>query len=55
MTDQVTLTLAPPPDPDSDPGPDPDQDEDGSHIKGLLISMLHRFWPELLEQRYLQA
>ena len=32
-----------------------DQDEDGSHIKGLLISMLHRFWPELLEQRYLQA
>ena len=31
-----------------------DQDEDGSHIKGLIISMLHRFWPELLEQRYLQ-
>ena len=26
-----------------------DQDPDGSHIKGLLINMLHRFWPALLE------
>ena len=25
-----------------------DQDEDGSHIKGLLLSYLHYFWPSLL-------
>ena len=25
-----------------------DQDEDGSHIKGLLISLLHHFFPSLL-------
>lgn len=25
-----------------------DQDLDGSHIKGLLISLFHKFWPELL-------
>ena len=25
-----------------------DQDEDGSHIKGLLISYLHYYWPSLL-------
>ncbi|AYV80940.1 MAG: DNA gyrase/topoisomerase IV [Harvfovirus sp.] len=26
-----------------------DQDVDGSHIKGLLINMLHNFWPSLLK------
>lgn len=26
-----------------------DQDADGSHIKGLIINMLHRFWPSLLK------
>lgn len=25
-----------------------DQDDDGHHIKGLLINMIHRFWPSLL-------
>jgi DNA topoisomerase-2 len=25
-----------------------DQDEDGHHIKGLLINMIHHFWPSLL-------
>ncbi|VDM60061.1 unnamed protein product [Angiostrongylus costaricensis] len=25
-----------------------DQDEDGSHIKGLIINLLHTFWPQLL-------
>lgn len=25
-----------------------DQDYDGSHIKGLLINMLHHYWPQLL-------
>ena len=25
-----------------------DQDHDGSHIKGLIINMIHRFWPSLL-------
>lgn len=25
-----------------------DQDHDGSHIKGLIINMLHHFWPSLL-------
>ncbi|EPY39041.1 DNA topoisomerase II [Angomonas deanei] len=25
-----------------------DQDHDGSHIKGLIINMIHCFWPELL-------
>ncbi|KAJ1351003.1 hypothetical protein KIN20_006935 [Parelaphostrongylus tenuis] len=25
-----------------------DQDEDGSHIKGLIINLLHNFWPQLL-------
>lgn len=32
-----------------------DQDADGSHIKGLVISMLHHFWPELLRHNYVQA
>ena len=28
-----------------------DQDHDGSHIKGLIINMIHTFWPELLKQQ----
>ena len=31
-----------------------DQDSDGSHIKGLVISMVHHFWPELLAKGFLQ-
>ena len=31
-----------------------DQDTDGSHIKGLVISMLHHFWPELLHADFVQ-
>lgn len=27
-----------------------DQDHDGSHIKGLVINMFHKFWPNLLKQ-----
>jgi DNA topoisomerase-2 len=26
-----------------------DQDHDGSHIKGLLINFVHKFWPSLME------
>ncbi|RLN49417.1 hypothetical protein BBJ28_00012663, partial [Nothophytophthora sp. Chile5] len=26
-----------------------DQDHDGSHIKGLVINLIHHFWPSLLE------
>ncbi|CAL5356365.1 unnamed protein product [Camellia sinensis] len=26
-----------------------DQDHDGSHIKGLLINLIHSFWPSLLK------
>ena len=26
-----------------------DQDHDGSHIKGLVINMIHKFWPSLLD------
>lgn len=26
-----------------------DQDHDGSHIKGLIINMIHAFWPQLLK------
>ena len=26
-----------------------DQDHDGSHIKGLVINFLHKFWPSLLQ------
>jgi len=26
-----------------------DQDHDGSHIKGLVINMIHKYWPSLLE------
>ncbi|GIQ81461.1 DNA topoisomerase II, eukaryotic-type [Kipferlia bialata] len=28
-----------------------DQDHDGSHIKGLVINFIHRFWPTLLKRR----
>ena len=31
-----------------------DQDSDGLHIKGLVISMVHHFWPELLAKGFLQ-
>jgi len=27
-----------------------DQDTDGSHIKGLVINFLHKFWPSLLDR-----
>lgn len=26
-----------------------DQDFDGSHIKGLIINFVHKFWPHLLK------
>ena len=26
-----------------------DQDHDGSHIKGLIINLVHHFWPSLLK------
>jgi DNA topoisomerase-2 len=26
-----------------------DQDTDGSHIKGLIVNMLHHYWPGLLK------
>ena len=32
-----------------------DQDHDGSHIKGLFINFVHRFWPELLSDGFLSA
>ncbi|EPB79848.1 DNA gyrase/topoisomerase IV, A subunit [Ancylostoma ceylanicum] len=32
-----------------------DQDEDGSHIKGLIINFLHTFWPELLQNGFIQS
>ena len=28
-----------------------DQDHDGSHIKGLLINLIHKFWPSLLKRK----
>ncbi|KAL1467092.1 hypothetical protein MTO96_005949 [Rhipicephalus appendiculatus] len=31
-----------------------DQDEDGSHIKGLLINLIHFFWPSLLRMPFLE-
>ena len=31
-----------------------DQDADGSHVKGLVISMIHHFWPELLRANFVQ-
>jgi DNA topoisomerase II len=30
-----------------------DADVDGSHIKGLVINMIHTFWPELLKMDFL--
>jgi DNA topoisomerase-2 len=27
-----------------------DQDHDGSHIKGLIINFVHKFWPSLIKQ-----
>ncbi|CAI2349655.1 unnamed protein product [Caenorhabditis sp. 36 PRJEB53466] len=33
-----------------------DQDEDGSHIKGLVVNFIHRFWPQLLQDsRFIQS
>ncbi|KAH9186437.1 hypothetical protein AeNC1_011587 [Aphanomyces euteiches] len=32
-----------------------DQDHDGSHIKGLLLNLFHKFWPALLETGYVSA
>lgn len=26
-----------------------DQDTDGSHIKGLILNMIHTFWPSLIK------
>ena len=31
-----------------------DQDQDGSHIKGLVISMISHFWPELLSSSFVR-
>ncbi|XP_075262608.1 DNA topoisomerase 2-alpha-like isoform X2 [Convolutriloba macropyga] len=31
-----------------------DQDQDGSHIKGLLINMVHHFWPGLLRKNFVE-
>jgi DNA topoisomerase II len=31
-----------------------DQDHDGSHIKGLLINLIHFYWPNLLKQNFLK-
>ena len=30
-----------------------DADNDGSHIKGLILNMIHYFWPSLLELKFL--
>ncbi len=27
-----------------------DQDADGSHIKGLIINLIHHFWPDLFQK-----
>ncbi|CAI5446227.1 unnamed protein product [Caenorhabditis angaria] len=32
-----------------------DQDEDGSHIKGLIINFIHKFWPDLLKNGFIQS
>jgi DNA topoisomerase-2 len=32
-----------------------DADKDGSHIKGLVLNMIHHFWPELIELGFLVA
>jgi len=26
-----------------------DQDHDGSHIKGLIMNMIHNYWPSLMK------
>ena len=31
-----------------------DQDHDGSHIKGLLLNLIHSEWPELLKLNYIK-
>ena len=31
-----------------------DQDNDGFHIKGLVISMIHHYWPALLASEFVQ-
>ena len=31
-----------------------DQDHDGSHIKGLVINMVHTFWPSLIQMGFLE-
>ena len=30
-----------------------DQDEDGSHIKGLIINLIHFLWPNLLNYNFI--
>uniref|UniRef100_A0A0N5C8G5 DNA topoisomerase 2 n=1 Tax=Strongyloides papillosus TaxID=174720 RepID=A0A0N5C8G5_STREA len=32
-----------------------DQDFDGVHIKGLIINLFHKFWPELVESGFIQT
>ena len=32
-----------------------DQDHDGSHIKGLLLNLIHSEWPELLKLNYINC
>uniref|UniRef100_A0A0K0F960 DNA topoisomerase 2 n=1 Tax=Strongyloides venezuelensis TaxID=75913 RepID=A0A0K0F960_STRVS len=32
-----------------------DQDFDGMHIKGLIINLFHKFWPELVESGFIQT
>ena len=29
-----------------------DADNDGSHIKGLILNMIHYFWPSLLKLKF---
>jgi len=31
-----------------------DQDQDGSHIKGLIINLIHSHWPNLLKHNFVQ-
>lgn len=31
-----------------------DQDHDGSHICGLLLNLLYKFWPKLVERQFVQ-
>ena len=32
-----------------------DADDDGSHIKGLFINLIHKYWPSLLELDFIQT